>query len=82
MTKAQMIDQIHAKLAAGQKVIHPEHRAYEFVREPIIGDDSQRVKYQRAHFATRDDHTLALRCSSNWFGSLIAESDLPATLEE
>ena len=78
MNTTQMIDLIHARLASGERVIHPTHKAYEFHAEEI---SNPAVKaYQEAHFATRNGKTLALRCSSNWFGSLVSESDIPEEL--
>lgn len=82
MKTSAMVDIIHSKLAQGERVIHPNMRAYEFVREEIVyPEDTPAGKYQREHFATRNGFTLALRCTSNWFGAIVTESELPKELK-
>lgn len=76
MSKQDLIVKIHNYLKQGLKVRPKNALNYEFVREPVLTNN----KYQNEHFATQDGYTLALRCSSNWFGSLVHESDIPHSL--
>jgi hypothetical protein len=74
---AYTVDNIHAALKDGYRVIHPTQKAYEYFREPILSDaHPDTIAYQSKHFATREGFTLSLRCTDNYFGALVSESEV------
>lgn len=65
------INQLWTLLDANTTV-HWSNDSYKITVESIIPDN----QYQLNHFTRRGDKVLRVTCTSNYFGSLLNESDL------
>jgi len=71
MKKYNNISEVWADLDEG-KTIHWTNDLYKI----YISDAYPNNEYQSKHFTNRKGHLLSARCISNYFGSLLDESEL------
>ena len=69
------IEQVWKALDEG-KTVYWKNEGYKVFIEDISRPGSDAGKFQIAHFSHRNGKMLAVRYISNYFGSIIHESDL------
>lgn len=68
------IAQVWEMIEAGKKV-YWGNTGYEVVAEDVFGSDYV-VEFQIKHHTFKHGKVLSIRCMSNWFGGLMAESEM------
>lgn len=77
MKQIKSIEEAWSNLEAG-RVVYCGNKSYRLTLEEVRrhGVNEDTAKYQEAHHSYKNNYVLRVTCTSNWFGSLISESEV------